>query len=161
MSSNEKWLTVNEFAESVGKSVQVVRAQAFRHQKHHGEYPHWYSHDTRGHVTINVEYFMRMNGLKADCHRYASSPHEGIYWYLMNYMNRFELSKKLAVYSRKFKSEGSWNGFLSKGLWRSEKQTFTITTKTEKGQLEEFIVYGCFILYSLAKRLGVREHESE
>jgi hypothetical protein len=158
MSVSEHWMPIQEFVELYDKSKETIYSQAFNYRKYHNIDPAWYRHDGKM-VLINVSYFTYAASLKSDCHRYATSPTDGIYWYLMNYITESELARKMSVYSYKYKSERSWVEFFNKALWLRHDNDIKIITKMERGQLEEFIIYGCRILYDLAKRFGVREHD--
>jgi hypothetical protein len=159
MRRKDNWIPILEFTELFGKSKATIHSQAFHHRKNYNKDPEWYKHDGKM-VLINVSYFTYAASLKSECRKYATSPTDGIYWYLMNYITESELARKMSVYSYKYKSERSWVEFFNKALWLRHDNDIKIVTKMERGQLEEFIIYGSFILHSLAKRLGVREHES-
>lgn len=156
MKSN--WMPVLEFMELFDKSKATIHSQVFHHTKQYGIKPEWYRMEN-GTAMVNASYFTYAADLKAKCHKYSTSPTVGIYWYLMNYVTEMELARKMIVYSRKFKSERSWLEFFNKTMWRHNPGEVKVITKMERGQIEEFIVYGSFILHSLANRLGVREHE--
>jgi len=89
----------------------------------------------------------------------ATNPVNGLYWYLRLYLNEVQLAKKLSVYSRKYKSYSSWTEFLNSKMWRTGKSDIKISIKNEREMIDEFVLFGSFILHSLANRLGVREYE--